>query len=96
MDSQSAAMSVEDAGSSERCILGGWIAAHRKGEEECFGRLEHAHQGFHRLAGQIVDDHLNGHRTLARRALMGVAFRKASREVVTALIGCYRELQGNS
>ena len=88
-DSRDAAMTIEDAGSAERCQLGGWINAHRS-DDECFERLDQAHQDFHRLAGQIVDDHLNGHRTLARRSLMGIAFRKASREVVAALIECYR------
>ena len=88
-DSREAAMTVEDAGSAERCQLGGWIATHRS-DDDCFDQLDHAHVNFHRLAGQIVDDHLNGHRTLARRSLMGMAFRKASREVVVALIECYR------
>jgi hypothetical protein len=88
--SAGATMSVNDAGAAESCALGHWIAEHRP-SGACFAALDAAHREFHRLAGQIVSDHQHGHRSLARRALTGVAFRKASRDVITALIDCYRE-----
>ena len=89
IQSGASGLSVEDARSCERCQLGVWIAQHRT-RMACFAELDVAHRAFHRLAGQIVDDHLRGHRSLARRALNGVAFRKASRDVVTALVECFR------
>ena len=89
--SRDATFNVEYAGSSEECMLGQWMTSHCNHKSPAMLRLDKVHHAFHRLAGQIVDDHLNGFRTLARRALMGVAFREASRDVVTALIDCYLE-----
>ncbi|HET6719010.1 MAG TPA: EAL domain-containing protein, partial [Rhodocyclaceae bacterium] len=89
--SAGATMSVDDAGTAECCPLGHWISQHLAGGTAGFAALDRAHRNFHRLAGQIVSDHQHGHRSLARRALTGVAFRKASRDVITALIDCYRE-----
>ena len=84
------ALDVQNAGSAGHCQLGRWIADHKQGSDNTsFERLDQAHQAFHQLAGQIVDDQINGHRALARRTLTGVAFRKTSREVVMALIACY-------
>ena len=95
-DNQKTISHVKDAGSCERCELGGWILAHRAKGGESMSRLDEAHRIFHQLAGQIVDDQLNGHRMLARRALMGMIFRKASREVVTALIDYFYEESSRS
>ncbi len=89
---KSTVIDVENAGSCEHCQLGVWITEHRHLGGECFHDLEMAHVRFHLLAGQIVGDHVHGHHALARRTLEGVAFRKASRGVVLALVNCFREL----
>jgi diguanylate cyclase (GGDEF)-like protein/PAS domain S-box-containing protein len=89
--SEAAMINIADAGIVDCCPLGQWITEHRSSGAGCFAKLDAAHQAFHRLAGKIVSDHRHGHRSLARRTLTSVAFRRASRDVVTALIDCYRE-----
>ena len=84
------AMGVEDAGAVDRCALGHWILENQAKGEPCFDELDRVHREFHRMAGQIVSDCSNGYRWIARHALAGVRFRKASRDVVVALIDCYR------
>ena len=89
-------MGVDEAGSHERCALGQWINRHEAKDAACFRHLDEVHRAFHRMAGQIVEDYRYGHRGLARRTLSGSALRKASRDVIVALIDCYRSLRGNA
>lgn len=90
VESTDTSMSITEAVSSDRCALGRWISEYRDCGDECFMHLDEVHQAFHELAGKIVDNHQRGFRNLARRALSGVGFRRASRDVVIALIDCYR------
>ena len=85
-------LTVEEASSPLHCKLGNWMAGHPDPDASCFKRLDEDHRIFHRIAGQIAEDFHAGHRSIARQTLGGVAFRKASRDVVTALIACYRQL----
>jgi hypothetical protein len=89
-----AGMNMDEAASHQHCELGGWIAHHLESGKHCFLLLDEDHKIFHRMAGQIVQDYRFGHHSLARRALGSLAFRKASRDVVTALIACYCSLGG--
>jgi hypothetical protein len=92
--SEIAEMNLDAAGSLHQCALGGWIANHLDSGKHCFLLLDEDHKIFHQMAGQIVRDYRFGHHSLARRALSSLAFRKASRDVVTALIACYFTLGG--
>jgi hypothetical protein len=89
-------MSVDEAGSHDRCALGHWIAKHDMPGSACFRQLDEVHRAFHQMAGQIVEDYRYGHRGLARRTLSGSRLRKASRDVIVALIDCYRSLRENA
>ena len=76
-----------------RCSLGQWIRTQRDaGHEARIVRLERAHQTFHRLAAQVVDEVDSGHRIQARRTLSGVAFRRACRDIAAALVACGQDL----
>ena len=85
-----ATMSLHAAGSTQSCALGQWISERRDGADPCLARLDLTHQAFHRLAGRIVEDLQSGHRSLARRTLSGISFRRCCRDLMTALIACYR------
>ena len=90
-DTPEAQMTVENAGSCSHCKLGQWINTNQDENNQSMVKLEQAHRAFHHLAGKIVEAQLNGNRTLARRALTGITFRKVSRDVVITLIDCYRD-----
>ena len=87
------ALTVDEAGSVRQCELGQWIDANARRGDPCFERLLSTHLAFHRIAGKIVEDYHFGHRSLARRALRSADFRLASRDVVTALVACFRSLR---
>ena len=85
-----AVISIEEAGTAERCPLGRWIRDRSSAHAPCAEELDRAHREFHHLAGRIVAEYHRGQLALARRTLSGVQFRKASRDVVVALINCFR------
>ena len=82
-------MESDEACSITRCALGGWIL--ERESSPAIDRLDHLHREFHKQAGQIIADFNLGYRDSARRNLVGLRFRKASRDVVVALIDCFQE-----
>jgi diguanylate cyclase (GGDEF)-like protein/PAS domain S-box-containing protein len=94
--SEGAAITAEMAGSAERCALGEWIRLQRSRDgagaaEPHLVCLDRLHREFHRLAGAIVSDFNAGYQHSAARALSGLKFRTASRDVVVALIACFKD-----
>lgn len=86
-----AAIDVDEACSASRCSLGAWIQENEGGDDPYLTNLDRVHREFHKMAGQIVTAYNRGHRDSARRMLAGLQFRRASRDVIVALIGCFRE-----
>jgi diguanylate cyclase (GGDEF)-like protein/PAS domain S-box-containing protein len=85
-------LEADQAASPIACELGKWIGGHPAGGRDCLVRLDRVHREFHHIAGQIVADYDLGYTDSARQLLSGLKFRTASRDVVVALIECYREV----
>jgi diguanylate cyclase (GGDEF)-like protein/PAS domain S-box-containing protein len=79
------------AASTSHCALGAWIDANPVRSTDEWIELDRVHRAFHEQAGNIVADANLGHRDRARRNLASYRFRDASRQVVIALIRCFRE-----
>jgi diguanylate cyclase (GGDEF)-like protein/PAS domain S-box-containing protein len=78
------------AASTSHCALGAWIDAAPTRTTAEWVELERAHRDFHAQAGSIVADVNLGNRDRARTSLAGYRFRDASRQVVVALLRCFR------
>ncbi|MCK9985133.1 MAG: hypothetical protein AzoDbin1_01605 [Azoarcus sp.] len=88
------ALEESEASSVSLCQLGQWIDGNDALAADRLAHLARMHKDFHKLAGQIVADYNHGYQTSARRALAGLKFRTASRDLVIALIDCFDDRSG--
>lgn len=81
---------VEEAGASDRCRLGKWIAGQPR--TETLEEVDRLHADFHREAGRVLDLALRGDRAAVERELaLGMPLAETSARLTSRLIAWHDE-----